>query len=416
MGKTKVISKTSKKDEPIRQKLKTKKVIKARQNGKIRAKNLSLRQKNELLLKRKHLSQQKNQKKKSKDLEKSRSNYQEEEDKIHYIENERKLMEEDGKVEFYKIKKEEELIDEEKDEWSVGDDENIPSVSLNDLIKSQMDSINDHALEPAAVQGFKEMAILLRNYSSGKLPKLFNLLPSLEDWNKYILFTNPQSWSPQAMYEATVMFSSNLNAPLAEKFYSDFLLPSIRQNIRKFNKLNIHLYNAIKKSIFKPSAFFKGIIFPIAEKLTSKEANIIGSILRKCSIPIVHSSSAIMKLIELNGDRISHGHFFLIKILLAKKYSLPTPVKNALVVFFVGFATNPKYSSSSHMTYRAQKKLVKSNALPVIWHQTLLVFVQIYKFDLTDEERKNIRQLIGIHSHHVISDLVVRELNFGGFK
>lgn len=30
-------------------------------------------------------------------------------------------------------------------------------------------------------------------------------------------------------------------------------------------KLNVHLYDALKKSLYKPSAFFLGILFPLCE-------------------------------------------------------------------------------------------------------------------------------------------------------
>ena len=30
-------------------------------------------------------------------------------------------------------------------------------------------------------------------------------------------------------------------------------------------KLNVHLYEALKKSLYKPAAFFKGVLFPLCE-------------------------------------------------------------------------------------------------------------------------------------------------------
>ncbi len=30
-------------------------------------------------------------------------------------------------------------------------------------------------------------------------------------------------------------------------------------------KLNLHLYEALKKSLYKPAAFFKGVLFPLCE-------------------------------------------------------------------------------------------------------------------------------------------------------
>ncbi|MFO0515248.1 MAG: hypothetical protein ACK5YA_00175, partial [bacterium] len=214
----------------------------------------------------------------------------------------------------------------------------------------------------------------------------------------YIVFTNPLSWTPHSMYEAVCMFSSNLNSTLVEGFYRDFFVPHIRLNIKKFGKLNIYLYKALKKSIFKPAGFFKGIIFPMAENLTAKEANIIGSILKKCSIPIAHSASAIMKLLELNGfDRISNGHFLFVKLLLSKKYALPTPVKNGVV---------------NYIAKLSEKYNFKNKQYPVIFHQLLLIFVQTYKFDFNDEERKVLLNMCSNIKHHMITPLVIREINY----
>jgi len=74
---------------------------------------------------------------------------------------------------------------------------------------------------------------ILKTYTSGKLPKAFNILPSIENWEEIIQLTHPLQWSPQTMFEATKMFCSNLNAELTEKFYSLIFLPAIRNDIKK---------------------------------------------------------------------------------------------------------------------------------------------------------------------------------------
>jgi essential nuclear protein 1 len=43
------------------------------------------------------------------------------------------------------------------------------------------------------------------------------------------------------------------------------LLDRVRDEIHESKKLNVHLYNSIKKSLYKPAAFFKGFLFPLAE-------------------------------------------------------------------------------------------------------------------------------------------------------
>jgi essential nuclear protein 1 len=56
---------------------------------------------------------------------------------------------------------------------------------------------------------------------------------------------------------------------------------------------------AIKKAIFKTSAFFKGFLLPLAEDATAREAVIVGSILSKMSINALDSAAAVMKLVEM---------------------------------------------------------------------------------------------------------------------
>lgn len=108
---------------------------------------------------------------------------------------------------------------------------------------------------------------------------------------------------------------------MTQRFYNLVLLPNVRENIMTYKKLNYHLYMALKKALFKPGAFFKGILLPIAEDATSREAVIIGSILAKVSIPSTHSSAALIKLTEMEYN-IGTGYF--IKVLIAKRYALPT--------------------------------------------------------------------------------------------
>ena len=45
-----------------------------------------------------------------------------------------------------------------------------------------------------------------------------------------------------------------------------------------FFRLNFHLYQALRKALFKPGAFFKGFLLPLCESgnCTLREATIIG--------------------------------------------------------------------------------------------------------------------------------------------
>jgi essential nuclear protein 1 len=149
-----------------------------------------------------------------------------------------------------------------------------------------------------------------------------------------LYLTKPEQWSPGATAEATKIFSSNLNSKMAQRFYNIVLLPAVRSNIETYKKLHFHLYMSLKKALFKPAAFFKGFLLPLAEDCTSREAVIIGSILAKVSIPILHASAALIKLTEFEYN-IGSGYF--IKVILSKRYSLPTKAIDILVDFFCKF-------------------------------------------------------------------------------
>lgn len=310
-------------------------------------------------------------------------NLKKQEQEIDNLENERDLFDDEG---FYKC---EEVIND--GEWDDNNNNLLSgkTVNLSDLLFQKMTNVEQKKFDPRVTEAYTIVGNILSSFVSGKLPKAFNILPSTENWEDLIDITKPEKWSTQAMYEATVMFSSNLGSELAEKFYLKVLLPAIRNNIKQHKKLNIHLYNCLKKAIFKPSAFFKGIIIPMSENLTAKEAAVIGSILKKCSIPVTHSSACIMKLSTLKPGM---GVLFFMKILLCKKYAIPTKVKENLVNYFC--------------------KFINESNMPVLWHQTLLVFVQFYKFDLTEEEKANIRNLIAVKNHHLITEDIYRELNY----
>lgn len=80
--------------------------------------------------------------------------------------------------------------------------------------------------------------------------------------------------------------------------------------------------------------------------------------------------------------------------MLDKKYALPYRVLDALVGHFVCFEEEPR-------------------ALPVVWHQALLTFVQRYKKELTREDKDKLRRLCGVQKHYLMTPEVLRELQSG---
>lgn len=106
---------------------------------------------------------------------------------------------------------------------------------------------------------------VLSKYRSGKLPKAFKMIPHLRQWEEILYITEPDKWSAAAMYQATRVFASNLSEKMAQRFYNLVLYPRIRDDIAEYKRLNFHLYQAMRKALFKPGAFMKGILLPLCE-------------------------------------------------------------------------------------------------------------------------------------------------------
>ncbi|KAH9462663.1 hypothetical protein MJO28_002568 [Puccinia striiformis f. sp. tritici] len=246
------------------------------------------------------------------------------------------------------------------------------------------------SLNPKIIEVYTKVGQLLSRYKSGPLPKAFKILPSLKNWFQILELTSPESWTPHATLSATKIFASNLDPRQCQKFYKFILYEKVRDEIDENKKLSVQLYLALKKSIYKPAAFFKGILFPLCESgsCTLKEAVIIGSILTKVSIPVLHSGAALLKLsaMEYTGPTS-----VFIRVLLDKKYALPYKVIDGLVFHFLSF-----------------KK--ESRQMPVLWHQSFLVFVQRYKSDLTSDQKDALLDLLKFKNHPLITQEIRREI------
>lgn len=106
---------------------------------------------------------------------------------------------------------------------------------------------------------------LLSKYKSGKLPKAFKILPQLVNFEEILYVTEPDKWTTNAMHKATILFANNLNDRMAQRFFNTILLPAVRDDIRENNRLNFHLFSALRRALWKPAAFYKGILLPLCE-------------------------------------------------------------------------------------------------------------------------------------------------------
>jgi essential nuclear protein 1 len=247
------------------------------------------------------------------------------------------------------------------------------------------------ALSPKVVEVYSEIGKWLKSYKSGKIPKAFKVIPNLNNWEEVLALTGPLTWSPAAMYEAVNIFASNLNPRMAQRFYNLVLLPAVRQNIANYKKLNFHYYRSLRKALFKPAAFFKGILLPLSqESCTLREAMILASVLSKASIPPLHGGAALVRLCGMTPWFGTTS--ILIATLVNKKYALPLRVVECLVMHFCAFGNDTR-------------------VLPVVWHRALLLFAQRYKFDLGEDQRRRLKELLRVHWHDAISPEIRRELN-----
>jgi len=106
-----------------------------------------------------------------------------------------------------------------------------------------------------------------------------------------------------------------------------------------------------------------------------------------------------------------------IRVFLEKKYALPYKVIDALVFHFLRFrgsnaiddvvmadsATRQPLSAAAAMNFK----------LPVLWHQSLLVFAQRYRNDITEDQREALLDLLLVRGHKDIGPEVRRELLAG---
>ncbi|CAH2068587.1 unnamed protein product, partial [Iphiclides podalirius] len=255
---------------------------------------------------------------------------------------------------------------------------------------SDAETLKLQNIDPRIKTMYQGVRDVLQKYRSGKLPKAFKMIPHLQNWEQILYITEPTTWSAAALYQATRIFASNLKEKMAQRFYNLVLLPRVRDDLAEYKRLNFHLYQALRKALFKPGAFMKGILLPLLESgdCTLREAIIVGSVLARNSVPVLHSSAALLKIAEM--DYTGANSIFL-RILFDKKYALPYRVVDSVVFHFLRFQS-------------------ESRILPVLWHQAFLTFVQRYKADISTEQRDALLELLRKQSHPTITPEIRREL------
>lgn len=253
---------------------------------------------------------------------------------------------------------------------------------------------DEERIDPRVVRVYTAIGTVLKRYTSGKIPKAFKILPNIKNWEQLLMLTKPDQWSPHATYQATKIFAANLNERMAQRFYAAVLLPIVHERMLEEKKLHPALYMAIRKALFKPVAFFKGFLLPLAmdEECTLREATVVASVLQRSHLPPVPTAVAIVKISQ---QPFSGPCSVFLRVLIDKKMALPYQAIDALVAYF----------------HRFTRTHTREEPLPVLWHQSLLSFIQRYKNDFTVEQLKLLSELCDVHFHYLITAEARREIN-----
>ncbi|KAK4109677.1 Bystin-domain-containing protein [Canariomyces notabilis] len=266
----------------------------------------------------------------------------------------------------------------------------------------------DYELPPKVVEVFTKIGLILARYKSGPLPKPFKILPQIPHWEDILQLTRPDLWTPNACYAATRIFVS-AKPLVVQRFMEMVILERVREDIYENKKLNVHLFNCLKRGLYKPAGFFKGFLFPLAASgtCTLREAQIISAVLARVSIPVLHSAAAIKTLCDIAAEQASQqsecvsATNYMLKVLLEKRYALPWQCIDSLVFHFLRYAASARDGDAA------------PKALPVIYHQCLLVFAQRYRNDITEDQREALLDLLLNHGHEKIAPEIRRELLAG---
>jgi len=272
---------------------------------------------------------------------------------------------------------------EDEEEWA-------PHVKVTTTKPAKTQASGDLSAE--LVDLYTRMGKWMAGFRSGKVLKGLKMIPNLNNWEEVIYLMNPLDWSAAAHFEATRIFVSNLKPQAAQRYLNLVLLPAVREDIAQHKKLNFHYYEALKKALYKPQAFFRGILLPLAlEGCSTREAIILGSVVSKMSIPVNHSAAALYRVAGVTPAEWTSPVAVLMSAMISKRYALPNLVVQQVANHFVAFATAHEDP-------------------PVIWHVCLLSFVQIYGASLSAESRERLLELIRVRGHPQIGIEVCREL------
>jgi essential nuclear protein 1 len=294
------------------------------------------------------------------------------------------------------------------------------SEQLDLLDKQQV--LEDPSKDAEVRAVYTKVGQLLSKYRDGKVPECFSILPRVAHWENLVKITRPENWTVHAFFKATKIFVASPESKHTLHFFKYYLLPKCLKNISERGKLNYHLFQALRKAIFRPSLWFRGILFPFLKGQfnpeykpgvrfngnvlslgTIKQSQIISAVLMKCSVPNVHASAAFLKVMELP---YTGPVGVLVKLFIDKKFALPLSVIKRITQWFLNFGKNSQLEEEDQKNKKKEKM-----TLPVLWFQSLLSFGKGYYKYLNEAEIMALKKLVRKKfKHEALSKEIIQVL------
>jgi essential nuclear protein 1 len=191
------------------------------------------------------------------------------------------------------------------------------------------------------------------------------------------------------MAQAVNIFASNFDPVRAEEFYRSWLVPAVRRDLANNKKLNVHLYDGLKKALYKTNAWFKGIMFELCDEGTlMREVKVVESLLSKMSIPVISASVAMLKLMETPPSTPSIHY---LSALLNKHYTLPRRVLTRMTEFLLSFAE-------------------QEGEMSVAWQCLFLTLTKQYSQSLDEMSKAALVDLAKNKNHKLITPEILKNL------
>lgn len=106
----------------------------------------------------------------------------------------------------------------------LGESKNNQTFDWEKELEKKLKEVNEKSIDnPEVRRVYGEIGKIFGTYRSGKVPKAFKIIPNLEKWNEVLQITHPESWTPQAMFQAVNIFASNFDPVRAEEFYKNVI-------------------------------------------------------------------------------------------------------------------------------------------------------------------------------------------------